>query len=231
MLNSFLRGVALSLTIQVTPLFAQSSVATCTTLHAINIPEHISQIVLTQPINTVQAHIYLCQKTQGTWHMLPHGSFPAVIGKGGLAAVGEKKEGDLKTPEGFYAIGEAFGMEPLALKMDYKYITPGDKFIDDVNHSHYNQWVFGATDAQSYESMLIPLYKYGAIIRYNMHPTVPGLGSGIFLHIWRSSHQGTAGCVAMAENNLLLMLQWLDKNQHPYIKILSPAAGMLAPQP
>ncbi len=223
--------VALSLATTITPILAQSSSALCSELNSLNLPAHISQIVLTQPITEIQARIYLCQKTNHSWHVLPQGSFPAVIGKHGIALVGEKKEGDLKTPEGLYAIGEAFGSEPLALKMDYKYITAADKFVDDVDSKHYNQWVFGATDAHSYESMLIPLYKYGAIIQYNKHPIVPHLGSAIFLHIWRSSDQGTSGCIAMAEKNLLKMLHWLDKKQDPHIKILTLSAERLVPPP
>ncbi len=39
-----------------------------------------------------------------------------------LCLKGEKKEGDNKTPAGLYALGEAFGSIPMALKMDYKYI-------------------------------------------------------------------------------------------------------------
>ena len=130
-----------------------------------------------------------------------------------------KKEGDLKTPTGLYRIEWTFGTEPLALKMDFKYITAEDKFIDDPKHKDYNTWVNGTTDALSFETMTHPLYKMGAIINYNMQPIIPGAGSAIFLHIWRSEQEGTAGCVALSEKHLLQVLRWLDKTQHPFIFI------------
>jgi L,D-peptidoglycan transpeptidase YkuD (ErfK/YbiS/YcfS/YnhG family) len=133
--------------------------------------------------------------------------------------VGEKKEGDMKTPAGLYPLGEAFGTEPLALKMDYRYITTDDKFVDDVTNKNYNTWVKGKTDAKSFESMLIKEYKMGIVINYNMNPVVPGAGSAIFMHLWRSIDVPTLGCIAMDEQHLLKLLHWLDKQQHPYILI------------
>ncbi|KTD41349.1 hypothetical protein [Legionella parisiensis] len=54
--------------------------------------------------------------------------FFAMLGKGWVAPVGEKKEGDMRTPAGLYPLGDTFSSEPLALKMDFKYITADDKF-------------------------------------------------------------------------------------------------------
>jgi len=104
--------------------------------------------------------------------------------------------------------------------MDYKYITSDDKFVDDPKHKEYNTWITGPTSAQSYEPMRIPLYKLGAVVNYNMDPIVPGAGSAIFLHLWRSANQGTAGCIAMSEEHLVHLLQWFDKAQHPSIYIM-----------
>ena len=94
-----------------------------------------------------------------------------------------------------------------------------DKFIDDVTSTRYNTWVNGKTDAKSYESMLIPQYKMGVVINYNMNPTIVGSGSAIFMHLWRSPVSPTAGCVAMDERHLLSVMHWLDKSQHPFIYI------------
>lgn len=127
----------------------------------------------------------------------------------------------MRTPAGLYPVGDAFGSEPLALKMDFKYITADDKFIDDVSHSGYNTWVKGNTNAKSYESMLIDVYRIGAVVNYNMNPVIPGAGSAIFIHLWRSIHSGTHGCIAMEESHLLKLLHWLDKEKHPYIFISS----------
>jgi L,D-peptidoglycan transpeptidase YkuD (ErfK/YbiS/YcfS/YnhG family) len=178
-----------------------------------------SQIIIVKSLGGIKANMTLCQRQGVTWKSMFTPAFSAVVGKNGIAAIGKKKEGDLKTPAGLHSIGEAFGTQPLALKMDYKYITADDKFIDDINNKLYNTWVSGSTDAKSYESMLIEPYTYGAVINYNMNPTIAGKGSAIFIHLWRSPNSPTAGCIALEKKHLLMMLHWLDKAQHPYILV------------
>jgi len=178
-----------------------------------------SQIIIVKSLGGIKANMTLCQRHESIWKPMFTPAFSAVVGKNGIASIGKKKEGDLKTPAGLHPIGEAFGTQPLALKMDYKYITADDKFIDDVNHTRYNSWVSGSTDAKSYESMLIEPYACGAVINYNTNPTIAGKGSAIFIHLWRSPNSPTAGCIALGKKNLLMMLHWLDKAQHPYILV------------
>ncbi|MDP3560421.1 MAG: L,D-transpeptidase family protein [Legionellaceae bacterium] len=178
-----------------------------------------SQIIVVHSLGGIKASMTLCQKQGVVWYPVFLPSFEAVIGENGTAAAGKKKEGDLKTPVGLYPIGDAFGTRPLALKMDYKYITADDKFIDDVHSKRYNTWVTGTTKAKSYEHMLIKPYVFGAIVNYNMQPTIAGAGSAIFIHVWSASNTGTAGCVATTQKHILQMLHWLDKAQHPYILV------------
>ncbi|MCL9684004.1 L,D-transpeptidase family protein [Legionella maioricensis] len=184
-----------------------------------NPPGSSSQVIVVQSLGESKAQVTACQRKGRSWQGSLIPTFPAVIGKGGIAPIGEKKEGDLKTPAGLYPLGEAFGTVPLSLKMDYKYITADDKFIDDVTSNRYNTWVNGKTEAKSYEQMLIEPYKIGVIINYNMDPTIKGAGSAIFMHLWRSINVPTAGCVAMEKKNLMALLRWLDKKKHPYIYI------------
>jgi L,D-peptidoglycan transpeptidase YkuD (ErfK/YbiS/YcfS/YnhG family) len=61
------------------------------------------------------------------------------------------------------------------------------------------------------------LYKWGIVIEYNTQPVIPGKGSAIFLHIWRQPGVATAGCVAMGEEQLVGLLQWLNPVKHPVI--------------
>jgi len=180
--------------------------------------QNSSQILMVSPISKDQAWLYACQRKGLHWQqMFP--PFKAVLGKNGLALPGQKKEGDLKTPVGLYALGPLFGTKPLAVKMDYQYITADDKFIDDPHHKAYNTWVHGTTDAKSFETMLIKPYEAGAVIQYNMNPVKSGAGSAIFLHIWDSPSTPTVGCVALSRENVLTILKWLDKAQHPLIHI------------
>ncbi len=182
------------------------------------IPQSTSQIIIVNSTKGFLANITACQRSKDGWFpVFKH--IPGVIGEKGIAAIGTKREGDRKTPAGFYPFGEAFGTQPLALHMDYKYITNEDKFIDDMTSHYYNTWVNGPTDAKSYETMLIPPYKMGAVINYNINPTIPGAGSAIFMHIWLAPNKPTLGCVAMDEQSLSNLLHWLDKKQHPHIYI------------
>jgi len=190
---------------------------TLTTLQTI--PAATEQVIVVQSLGGFKADITACQRQGKTWNQVLAPSWLGSIGKNGLAPIGEKKEADLKTPVGLYALGEAFGSQPLALKMDYRYITSEDKFIDDPNHKDYNTWVNGKTDAKSYESMLIKSYKMGVVVNYNMHPIKPGAGSAIFMHLRQAPNMPTAGCVSMDEPHLLALLKWLDKKKNPYIFI------------
>jgi len=178
-----------------------------------------SQILMVKVLDGFKAEIQGCEYLNDAWQEVGRAAIPAVIGKHGLAQAGSKHEGDLKTPAGLYPIGEVFGSKPLAVKMDYKYITAEDKFIDDRKSKQYNTWVRGATQAKSFETMLIEPYTYGAVINYNMNPTVPGAGSAIFLHLWRTANSPTAGCVALAKQPLLELIHWFDKAAHPYVYI------------
>lgn len=184
-----------------------------------SLPLQSSQVIMVHAIGGINAEIMACERIGKNWKPLFTDPIKSVIGANGVATAEEKKEGDRKTPAGLYPLGEAFGTQPLALHMDYRYITSEDKFIDDSNSKDYNTWVYGKTDAKSYESMLRDPYKLGAVIQYNMNPVIAGKGSAIFMHIWRNPIKPTAGCVAMSESSLLKILQWVDKAQHPYVYI------------
>lgn len=187
------------------------------TLDALNIPRSSSQIVLVQAaLNESTAKITFCQKQENQWHQHIR-PFMGVVGQAGIAPMGKKKEGDLKTPAGLYSLGPAFGTEPLAVKMDFKYITASDKFIDDSQSPDYNSWVHGKTKAKTYEMMLIPVYRKGLIVNYNMSPIIPGAGSAIFIHLWGSTKKPTRGCIAMNDHHLMQLLHWLDKSQDPQV--------------
>ena len=92
--------------------------------------------------------------------------------------------------------------------------------MDDPASAYYNR-VFdadtlsAAMDWRSAESMrrdLAPgddLYRWGLVVRYNDQAEA-GAGSCIFLHVWRGPGSPTAGCTAMAEEDLLAILAWLD---------------------
>lgn len=92
--------------------------------------------------------------------------------------------------------------------------------MDDPDSPLYNRWVeSGDIKWKSAERLADypQAYKYAVVINYNMSPTVPGKGSAIFLHCMTGSY--TAGCVAVPENDMALILKWLDPAKAPVIII------------
>jgi L,D-peptidoglycan transpeptidase YkuD (ErfK/YbiS/YcfS/YnhG family) len=141
-----------------------------------------------------------------------------------------KIEGDGKSPAGVFVLGTAFGYaaQPLTgIKLPYLVLTPSIECVDDASSKNYNRIVDRSTvtpDWNSSEHMrdVGESYRWGIVIDHNA--TVPGHtaprpggGSCVFLHIWHSPDQGTAGCTAMAMNNLESLLLWLDPSRQPVI--------------
>ncbi len=188
-----------------------------------------SQAILVHPVkkNSNQAQLSAWQKEvsypkQGTGKISWQRVFfvSAVIGRNGLAAAGEKKEGDGKTPSGIYPLGPAFGYAPaIATGLQYREVGNLDFWVDDIKSLQYNQWVNGRPVAHSFERMKRRdnLYQYGIVIGYNIHPVIRGAGSAIFMHVWRGYNSPTAGCVALNQRYLRKILRWLDRRYQPVI--------------
>jgi L,D-peptidoglycan transpeptidase YkuD (ErfK/YbiS/YcfS/YnhG family) len=152
---------------------------------------------------------------------------PAVIGRNGFAAPGEKREGDGKTPSGIYRLIQGFAYPgQVDTFMPMKVSTADSYWVDDPESPDYNRWVYGKPKARSYERMRRDddLYKVGLVIEYNTDPVVKGHGSAIFLHVWHGPHSPTAGCVALAEADLRGALSWLVPDKAPVIA-LNPPGG------
>lgn len=164
--------------------------------------------------------LYAMEKRGGKWQMALE-PFNAVIGKNGFAPEGEKREGDGRTPSGIYPLKMTFGYnKTVKTKMPYRQTLADDIWVDDPQADDYNRWVKKPeTRAASYEIMKRNdnFYKYGIIIEYNTNPVIKGNGSAIFLHIWKAEDMPTAGCVAVSQENILKILDWLDPAASPLI--------------
>jgi L,D-peptidoglycan transpeptidase YkuD (ErfK/YbiS/YcfS/YnhG family) len=167
-----------------------------------------------------RTNLYAMEKHENQWQMALE-PFNAVIGRNGFAPTGEKREGDGKTPSGVYPLKMTFGYyESIGTKMPYRQVMKDDVWVDDPNDDDYNRWVKKTeTRAASYETMKRDddLYKYGVIIEYNTDPVIKQNGSAIFLHIWKGDGIPTAGCVAVSEEDILKILDWLDPGASPLI--------------
>lgn len=142
-----------------------------------------------------------------------------------------KREGDIRSPAGVFALGTAFGYaaQPLdGLKLPYLQLTPTVECVDDPESAHYNRIVDRsqvAADWKSSEHMRDAgeAYMWGVVVDHNatvLSPSsqpVPRGGSCVFLHIWSGDGRGTTGCTAMAEPNLQTLMIWLDPARRPLL--------------
>jgi D-alanyl-D-alanine dipeptidase len=149
-----------------------------------------------------------------------------------------KKEGDGKSPAGVFALGAAFGYasQPLrGSKMPYLNLTPSIECVDDSGSKYYNQVIDRSAvtpdwDSSEHMRSVGEAYRWGIVIDHNGAVTIPNTnppvargGSCVFLHIWGGPKLGTAGCTAMSENDLEVMLAWLDPKRKPLL-VQMPAA-------
>ena len=177
--------------------------------------EHARRLILvTAPTMTsVAAKLTLYERdsAERPWRRI-HAAEPAVVGRSGLgwganfvdlAKAGEPKkaEGDMRTPAGIYPVGAPFGFAP-STRQRYIQIRKGETVcVDDPSSPHYNRVTSRAEVGPKthFEDMgEVELYRRGLIIDY---PTAAA-GSCIFIHVWRSNAQGTAGCVALPEERV-----------------------------
>ena len=209
----------------------------------------LQMIVVTTPDwNTVPGRLQRYERKRAGERWKPVGdSIPIVVGKkgmgwgAGVAATNTpgvfdpadpvKKEGDGKSPAGAFSIGSGFGYSAQALpglKLAYIPLTKTVECVDDTASHEYNRIVDRATVTPDWNSSEIMAsdgiaYRWGAVINHNMNPTVPGAGSCVFLHVWSGPSSGTAGCTAMAQEQLEPILAWLDPAKGPLLVQL-PAA-------
>lgn len=171
-----------------------------------------------QPENYKAVFVVL-EKKHNNW-VVKQKPIEAAIGKKGFAPPLQKVEGDGKSPTGIFKLGKLFSYEKQTnTLLENQQTTKEDKWIDDPNSPDYNMHINGATDAKSYENLLLntDAYKYCIVIEYNTNPVIKGKGSAIFFHLALKPASYTAGCVAITEEYMKLMVNWLDPKQKPTI--------------
>jgi L,D-peptidoglycan transpeptidase YkuD (ErfK/YbiS/YcfS/YnhG family) len=202
------------------------------------VPANCRQVVLVLSPNaeSVPARLWMLEResAENEWRTVA-GPIDVNLGRSGLGwGEGEhtmpmpaefpvKREGDGCSPAGVFRIPFAFGYAPASeaakVRLPYIPVTETLAGVDDVNSKYYNQIVDASTvakDWDSNETMLRAdgLYRLGAFIAHNPR-CEPGRGSCIFFHLWSGPGQPTAGCTAMAEENVVKLLSWLDPAKEP----------------
>lgn len=186
------------------------------------VPASATQVVVVRPSAAGSIHALLAayERSANGWK-LSLGPLPAVVGRAGVIAGAQKREGDGHTPAGIYPLQTAFGYAPtLATGLQYRQATADDYWVDEATAPDYNTWVQGKPKVSA-EAMRREddAYSVGAVIEYNTAPVVPGRGSAIFFHVWSGPDHPTAGCVAVAAADARRVLEWLDRKHGPVMVI------------
>ena len=142
-----------------------------------------------------------------------------------------KKEGDWRSPAGVFTLGGVWGYEKSIKKRpgtNYHQITTRDLWVEDPTSAHYNRhltlnheprklWEKRAQMRQNDYPHSLKLF-----IAHNTEPKpLPGAGSSIFFHIWRSGGTlPTAGCTTMKEIHLRSVIAGLEPSKNPVYVLL-----------
>ena len=153
------------------------------------------------------ATIRACERS-GSRYTLVLGPYDGHVGRGGVRSA--KREGDLSTPAGTFALRNGFGVygNPGLGVGSWLRVDERDVWVDDSGSALYNtrqrtpvdgRWDSAEQLAQS------PAYNYAQVIGYNEART-PGAGSAIFLHV--DQGRATVGCVSLPTRALLAVMRW-----------------------
>ena len=195
-------------------------------------------VVTSADWTTAKGTAQLFERPNKDLNWTPKGAgFSVVLGKKGLAwsddvaylldetPVAIKREGDGKSPAGVFDLTEAFGSQekPVFVKLPFTKLEESTECVDDSESASYNRIVdrfkIGNFDWESSEKMLAvgAEYDLGVFVAHNSQPVKRGNGSCIFLHIWKDENSGTAGCTAMARENIESLLAWLEPERKPVL--------------
>ena len=195
---------------------------------------HQVLFVKTPSYNSINGTMFLYERKNDHSKWKPVDSFAVTVGRSGLAKdinasisfngdVPTKHEGDGKSPSGIFKLGKVFSYHDIKnLHMRFVQVDTNFYCVDDVTSSYYNTLIKQDTAKHNFNSFEYmrrkdSLYEYGVWVLYNSDPVVNGNGSCIFLHIWNSENSATSGCTAMAKENMLKLIHWLDEKKDPVL--------------
>jgi L,D-peptidoglycan transpeptidase YkuD (ErfK/YbiS/YcfS/YnhG family) len=136
-------------------------------------------------------------------------TFACALGRGGVSR--DKREGDGATPAGEFPIRRvlyrADRLDAPVTQLQRVALAPHDGWCDAPLDPHYNRPVTLPYPAGA-ENLWREDHVYDLIVvlGHNDAPPVPHLGSAIFMHVASVDLSPTAGCVALAQEDLLWVL-------------------------
>ncbi len=133
------------------------------------------------------------------------------LGKGGVIAAADKREGDGKSPLGTWGIRRVLFRPdkggPPHTRLPTKALERDDGWCDAPGDPAYNRAVKLPHPASAEQMWREDdVYDLVCILAHNDDPPVPGLGSAIFLHLARPGYAPTEGCVALSREDMLELL-------------------------
>ena len=140
--------------------------------------------------------------------------FQCSIGKNGISK--KKKEGDNKTPKGFFKIQHLYFRKDRLKKPKTRLkcieINKNFGLCDDIKHPKKYNKLIKINKKIKHEKLKRKDHKYDLIIpiKYNFNNPIVGLGSCIFIHLTKN-YQPTAGCIALKKKDFLIMLKLINK--------------------
>lgn len=153
----------------------------------------------------------------GNWKQIL--STPGFIGKNGLCADADHKEGCAMTPVGVYHFNKAFGIaDDPGCAIPYVKVDDNNYWSgDDRDGMHYNEMVsikdLPGLDMDNSEHIVDYKYEYRYCLNISFNEdAVPGKGSAIFLHCLGSLKPYSGGCVAIPEYIMSQVMQRVDPN-------------------
>ena len=142
------------------------------------------------------------------------GTYRCALGKGGVKS--DKREGDGATPVGAFPLRRvlyrADRLEKPETVLPTLPIHENDAWCDDPAYPLYN-----TKATLPYPARTEPLWRNDhlydvlVVLGHNDNPVVFGAGSAIFLHVAAPDYAPTEGCVALALDDLLSVLNDADR--------------------
>jgi L,D-peptidoglycan transpeptidase YkuD (ErfK/YbiS/YcfS/YnhG family) len=156
-------------------------------------------------------------RQQGNMFTAEWGAEPkrCAVGRGGIGV--KQHEGDGITPLGRWPLrrvlfrADRLDTPPRTI-LPVEPIEPDDAWCDIATDPNYNRLVrlpYATVDERLWREDA--LYDVIVVVGFNDAPVVQGKGSAIFMHLARPDYAATAGCIALARNDLLAAIQQLRR--------------------
>ena len=174
-----------------------------------------------------EALVNVYEQVGGVW-LRKFKDLPAGVGSRGMMY--NRRQNTNKSPAGIFGFVFAFGIMEnpgMSTAWEYRTVTEQSYWVLDSSSPLYNRWSEGNTGFDDSEHLMSfgSQYNYALVIDFNYHSPVKGDGGAIFMHVATGDGKGTAGCVALAEADLLGIMGWIDIAKNPKI-IICPEADL-----